>query len=190
MPVKTMLIFLILALIGCSNTGVVGYIDDHPNFSPIVKRNNKFEYQIIWRRSWKPTIYLKAYIEQDIWGKQVQSYISYSSSETSVANLTSYKISTDEWQSIVKAVDESTIWTYDSKCDQLAYKERSIYFNDDTGGCEEILMMDGASISVAISEPERDIGVYSVCNDLGPCEPFGFLARAILKTIGKENLAN
>jgi hypothetical protein len=197
--VTALLLSLIWVLVGCSNidvkgysnTGITGYLHDHPSFSPIVKRNNKHEYQIVWSRSWQPIIYLRAHIEQDYIGRNAQAYVSYASSTDTVSNLTLYKISIDEWQSIVKAVDESIIWSYDNKCDQLAYKEIGIYgYDEETNECFGVIMMDGASISIAISEPEREIGIYSICSDSGPCDPFGHLPRAILKTIGREHEAN
>lgn len=189
--VKAFLVVLVSLVTACSNNDSVRYLDDHPEFSPIVKRDAKYEYQIVWSRSWRPTIYLKAYVEQDHWGKHRQAFVSYASSEGSVPRLATYKISTNEWQSIVKAVDESILWSYKSECDQLAYKTRSIFFDDDENdGCVEIIMTDGAAISIAISEPERQLGIYRACNDLGPCEPFGSIARAILKTIGREHEAS
>lgn len=185
--------FLLLSciLFGCANRDVVGYLDDHPDFSPIVKREAKYEYQIVWTRSWQPIIYLKAHIEQDKWGEKVQAFVSYGSSEENVPKLKTYEISMSQWSSIVEEIDESIIWSYDNKCDQLAYKKRSLHFYDEEkGGCAEIIMMDGATISIAVSEPERQLGIYRACNDIGPCEPFGSLARAILQTIGRASDAN
>lgn len=173
----------------CASVDVVGYLDDHPEFTPLLPRKGKTEYQVVWSSSWKPIVYLKAHLEQDEFAEYQRAFVSYSISKDTVSPLKQVEISMEEWVSIVEAVDRSPIWEYDSKCDELAYKERGIYFPEGDG-CAEIIMTDGATITISVSEQSRKIGLSRVCNDLGPCKPFGDIPLAILKTIGKENVAN
>lgn len=180
-------ILVVFALLtGCSSQSVVGYLDDHPEFSPVVSRRGKAEYQVIWSRSWNPIIYLKAHIEQDAFNKRRKAYISYSI-ENSVKSLKKVEISIADWNSIVAAVNESVIWEYDSDCDEKAYRDRTLYYRENNQ-CEEMLLTDGATITIAVTEESRSKAVKRACTDLGPCKPFGNIPLAMLKAIGKESL--
>ncbi|WP_444909608.1 hypothetical protein [Microbulbifer sp. TRSA005] len=184
-----LVLFLISFISSCAGRDVVGYLDDHPEFSPLVSRAGKTEYQIIWSRSWKPIIYLKAHLVQNAFGEYSKAFVSYAISEGSVSSLKQIEISMEEWAFIEATVENSPIWNYDSKCDQLSYSERATYLPEGDG-CTEIVMTDGAIITISISEPGRQIGLSTICHDLGPCKPFEDIPAAILKTIGKADLAN
>ena len=186
---KNLLAFMfILSLSACNTVGIIGYLDDHPDFSPIVSREGKTEIQVSWYRSWKPMIYLKAHIEQDEYEEIKRAYVSYSITKSKITSLKKQEISIEAWESIIQAYNDSKIWSYESKCDELSYKNRSLYF-ENNGSCEEVIMMDGAKISIAISEPNRNIGILRVCNDLKLCEPLGSIPFVMLKAIGKEKTA-
>lgn len=174
-------------LVGCVGIDVISYLNDHPEFSPIVPRGGKTEYQVVLSRSWRPMIYLKAFSVEDELGDYQKYFVSYAITEKRVPKLRRVEIPLEHWQSIEAAVDQSPIWNYDSMCDERSYKERRRFYRKG-GDCSEFMMLDGGEIMVAISEPDRQIGITSTCQDLDTCKPFGDIAAAILNAIGKEDM--
>jgi hypothetical protein len=185
---RSTVIVALAALSGCTATPSSLFLQSHPDFSPLVPAEGRTEYQVSWYRSWKPTIQLVASRTRDNYGEFDRAFVAFTLSESSVGSLQRREISLSAWRRIEEAVAVANFWTYDSACDELAYKTRSLYATAD-GGCEEYLMTDGSRISIAGSDGSRARGVTRSCPDLELCEPLGRIPRAILLAIDREDWA-
>ena len=183
-----------LLVSACSRLPTFTYLETHPDFPPIVPREGATEYQIVWSRSWRPIIYLRAYSLEYLYEEDDvrKYYVEWAISDHFVDALNRVEISEKDWAKIVASFDKSKFWRYKSSCDELNYQTRDQHAceNAKLGENEVIVTADGATISIAASEENRSKGILVACPNLQLCEPFGELAIAILSVIGRESEAH
>lgn len=179
------IVWLLLGVGGCQSTSTVGYLDDHPDFSPIVSRKGKTEYQVIWARSWKPVIYIKAYLESDEFEENKKAFVAYSFSEHHVKRLKNVEISLEKWNQIVGAIEKSSFWSYENRCGEQSYQKRIILL-ENGDGCEEIITLDGSLLTIAASENGRSKGVSFPLPGDNLSNQFIEIPKVLLRSIGKE----
>jgi hypothetical protein len=106
----------------------------------------------------------------------------YSISNNTVQPLVSRRISLRAWDFIELAVMSSGFWSNAHRCEEIAYREQSLYFPDN-GACTEILMTDGASLSMAGANPTDSKGILTVCFD-AVCSEYEQVAVTMLTAAG------
>ena len=179
----------LVVLVGCSTRPAHEFLDTHPEFSPIVPRSGQVEYQLTWYRSWQPLIHLRVRIETSEQTDEPRAYVSFAVSDDGVDPLKTVVKSTSEVAGLQAILEETGFWGGGLECFEQAYREGRDYIPEN-GGCEWVLVMDGASMSIAASEQTRSKGISVRCSSLASCEPYDDFARAILRFVGSEHLVN
>jgi hypothetical protein len=175
-------------IFGCSGRPAHEFLDTHPEFSPIVPRTGQVEYQVTWYRSWQPLIHLRVRIETPDLTDRPQAYVSYAVSNDGVNSLKTETKSTSEVANFPDILQETGFWEPGLECYEQAYREGRDYVPE-ADRCEWILVMDGASMSIAASEQNRSKAINIQCSSSASCEPYDGFAKAILRSVGLENVA-
>ena len=157
----------------------------HPSFPPITPIHNREEIQVTWVRSWRPTIYLRAEYDSHDYDRDKRIHLSYSIAGEYVSKPSRVRITESQWFEIADALQSLEFWSAGWECEELAYREQSLYVRE-KDKCEEIVMNDGAHISIAATNGKDSRGVQAICPDIELCEPLGVLPKVMLAIAGFE----
>ena len=174
-----------VVLSGCGLAPDHEYLDTHPEFSPLVPALGKTEYQVVWYRSWQPLIHLRVQVEGKELTENPGMTISYAVSAERIQPLRTVRKPVEKLEGLAEALRDTGFWSDDQPCMELSYREGRTYLPGD-GGCEWVTVMDGASMSIAASEPTRSKAISVMCGSIGSCEPYDKFALAILELLGLD----
>ena len=170
---------------GCSaDRGL--HLTIHPAFPPIVPIQDREEIQVTWVRSWRPTIYLRAEFDSDDFDRDKRVRLSYSISNEFISKPRTISITEHEWHQITESLNSLGFWDSGWECEEIAYREQSLYIGE-MNECEEIVMTDGATMSIAATNGRTSKGVRAICPDLGMCEPLGNVPKTMLEIAGLDS---
>lgn len=183
---STLLACTALIVLSSCSTDRGLHLTIHPKFSPITPIQDRQEIQVTWVRSWQPTIYLRVEYDSDDFDREKQIRLSYSISSGSVSKPKTISITELQWYRISESLTNLGFWSGGWECAERAYRERSLYINE-MNRCEEIALLDGATISIAATNGIESKGIRTVCNDFETCSPLGALPMTILDIAGLES---
>lgn len=184
-----LVISALVAASGCAGRPAHEFLDTHPEFSPIVPRTGQVEYQVTWYRSWQPLIHLRVRIETPELTDDPRAYVSYAVSTDGVDSLRTETRSVPDVAHLQAVLEETGFWEPGLECYEQAYREGRDYVSE-SGACTWVIVTDGASISIAASEQSRSKAISVQCSSLASCEPYDRFAKAILRSLDLEDVAN
>lgn len=174
--------FLLLILIsGCNRFQEISYTDDHPDFSPLLSRDGRFEYQFVLLQSNPDKLHhIKVFLVQDEFLEGKKAFIAYSDSTDRVKKLKTVQISLDEWEEIFSLINQKKPWLALDECNQKSYRHRSLFLKKGHE-CIDVVSTGGTFLTIAASEPERAYGMMMFCGSDKTCNGLVEIPEMVLK---------